>query len=352
MGDIITHLRIVLLSGTAAIVLGVICLIIFFLFAGASRFAWGALITTIASAGALAAALAFDLRGSKDITTITTEYTFDRAVPQLRQWLYARSLGNRYATEVLANYEVLRRNPAIFGGDRDELTRKMILFSIIAYLEMNQSDWQMEFERYTTSLGSMTTWKPSSNPASSAECTKVSMDDIQRMLKDVGNEFADARPAFAPVNYLCLPPWSSIGIDRASIQLMTPFYTISFVIEPVTMQFTMMKPGSHTLEIPTLPNGNPRFETRVIGVRVIRKLSWLMAQHREVDKYEKWSQGIVDGLRAWFETKTTDGPGPPWFGDDGEGEGAMFWTGFQLGGTETRRQVWVQGSKVFDHQPP
>ena len=64
----------------------------------------------------------------------------------------------------------------------------MILFSIIAYLEMNQSDWQMEFEQYTTSLGSMTAWERSSNPANAAECTKVSVDDIQRMLKaDLGS---------------------------------------------------------------------------------------------------------------------------------------------------------------------
>jgi hypothetical protein len=325
---------------------------IFFLFAGFSRFALGALITTVTSALTLAATLYFDLRGSKDFKIVTTEYTFDRGVPQLRQWMYARSLADRYATEVLANYTALKRDPAIFEGDRDKLTRDMILFSIVAYLEMNQRDWQMEFEQYTTSLGSMVTWKPASNPANPAQCTKISIDDIHRMLKHAGNTFADARPPFMPGDYLCLPPWASIQIDGGSIKLITPFYTISFVVEPLTMRLTMMQPGSHTADVPTLPDGKARFETRVIGVRVIRKRPWIVAQHREADKYEKWSSGIVDGLRAWFETKTTDGPGPPWFGDDGEGDGRMFWTGFQLGGTEQHRQIWVQGSKVFDHQPP
>jgi hypothetical protein len=159
----------------------------------------------IASALTLAAALAFDLRGSKDFKIVTTEYTFDRAVPQLRQWMYARSLGDRYATEVLANYTALKRDPAIFEGDRDKLTKDMILFSIVAYLEMNQRDWQMDVEQYTTSLGSMTTWRPASDPANSMQCTKISVDDIHGMLRDAGNAFADARPPSMLGNYLCLP---------------------------------------------------------------------------------------------------------------------------------------------------
>jgi hypothetical protein len=74
----------------------------------------------------------------------------------------------------------------------------------------------------------------------------------------------------------------------------------------------MIQPGSHTAGVPTIPNGKPRFETRVIGLQVTRKTSWLTPQHRDFSKYEEWSKRVVDGARSWFETKTTDESGPPW----------------------------------------
>ena len=108
----------------------------------------------------------------------------------------------------------------------------------------------------------------------------------------------------------------------------------------------MMRPGSHTAGVPTTPNGKPRFETRVIGLQVTRKTSWLTSQHRDFSKYEEWSKRVVDGARAWFETKTTDESGPPWFGDDGEGEGAMIWAG-----AGDQGHIWIRGSKIY-HEPP
>jgi hypothetical protein len=100
-----------------ATLFGIGCLCLFFVVAGGyfrALSAFGAVLTT--SLG-LAVALFFDLQGSKEMTTITTEYTFDRTVPQIRQWMYARSLGERYATEVVANYSALRAYPSVFEGD-------------------------------------------------------------------------------------------------------------------------------------------------------------------------------------------------------------------------------------------
>jgi hypothetical protein len=93
-----------------------------------------------------------------------------------------------------------------------------------------------------------------------------------------------------------------------------------------------------------LGDGKPRFETRLIALQVTRKLSWVTAQHRDFNKYEKWSKAVVDGARAWFETKTTDDGGPPWFGDDGKGDGAMFWTGTIPG----QGNVTIRGSRIVD----
>jgi hypothetical protein len=168
---ITANLRIPLFVGAGAISFGLACLCVFFLVGGVSRTALTALATVVGASVVLAITLKFDLRGSKDITRITTEYTFDRAVPQLRQWMYARSLGDRYATEVLANYAALKANSSIFEGDREKLTRDMILFSLIVYLETRQHDWQMEERHYATSTSTITRMQDKSNPENTARLT-------------------------------------------------------------------------------------------------------------------------------------------------------------------------------------
>jgi hypothetical protein len=342
---ITANLRIPLFAGAGAMLLGVVFLCVFFFVGGGSRGAWTSLAAVLGASVALAINLRFDLRGSKDITRITTEYTFDHAVPQLRQWMYPRSLGDRYATEVLANYAALQANPSIFEGDREKLTKDMILFSLIVYLETRQHDWQMEERHYATSTSTITTMQNKSNPENTAECTKISYDYIMHMLTAANNAFALTRP-ITPFSYLCLPPQSSVRLDQSSITLRNPFCTILFSTEPGFLELRMMQPGSHTADVPALPDGKPRFETRVIGLQVTRKMSWVTAQHQDFVKYEKWCKGVVDGARAWFETKTTDESGPPWFGDDGEGEGGMFWAG-----TTDKGPITIRGSTIYRQSP-
>jgi hypothetical protein len=352
---LMNNLRVPLFAGAGAISIGVLCFLLFFLSAGGSRGAWTALAGVVAAAGALAINLVFDLNGgSKEITTITAEYTFDRAVPQIRQWLYARSLGARYATEVLANNAVLQADPHILDRDAEKSTKDVLLFSLTAYLEVRQHDWQEQRERYTPSSGRLTMGQYLSNPANLKQCTRITEDEIQKILKKAGNIFAAFTLPLSIVHfpYLCLPPQSSLRMGDSSLTLTNPFSRITFFIPELFIELTKTYPGSHTADIPMLSNGKPRFETRVMGLQVIRKMSGLMTQHPDFSKYEEWSKGVVDGARTWFETKAADESGPPWFGDDGEGDGRMFWTGVQLGGTEQQRQIWVQGSKVYDHQPP
>jgi hypothetical protein len=305
----------------------------------------------VAAAGALTINLVFDFRGgSKEITTITAEYTFDHAVPQIRQWMYARSLGDRYAIEVLANDTALQADPHILEHNPEKSTRDMLLFSLMAYLEVRQHDWQKQEERFTTSNGTITTWKYKSDATNLNECTKITDDDLYQMLKETDNIFAEVKPSLLIVHipYLCLPPQSSIRIGESSITLRNPFYTITFFVPEPFLEMNMMLPGSHTADVPLLPNGKARFETRVLGLRVIRKTAGLMTQHRDFSKYEEWSKRVVDGARAWFETKTADESGPPWFGGDGVGDGAMFWTG--IGGGQG--QIWIKGSRIYHESPP
>jgi hypothetical protein len=288
----ITNVRIPLFVGAGAITVGVIFLCIFFFFVGGSRGALTALAGVVAAAGALTINLIFDFRGgSKAITTITAEYTFDRTAPQIRQWMYARSLGDRYAIEVLANDAALKSDPQILERDPEKSTKDMFLFSLTAYLEVQQQDWQKEQERYTTSNGTITMWKNKSDASNTRECTKVSEETLREMMKKAGNIFADVKPIPMIVHlpYLCLPPQSSIRIEESSITLRNPFLH-DYVFRPsAVFGNDHDASGLAHADVPLLPNGRPRFETRVMGLRVIRKTSGLMAQHRDFSKYEEWS---------------------------------------------------------------
>jgi hypothetical protein len=95
-----------------------------------------------------------------------------------------------------------------------------------------------------------------------------------------------------------------------------------------------------------LPDGKPRFETRLMGITALRKMRWILAQSKDFEKYEAWSKNLVEGAKAWFETKTAS-ESPPWFGGDGTGDTGMFWTGT---GT-VHGSVWVNGGTV-SHEPP
>jgi hypothetical protein len=190
--SIINNLRILLFAGAGAIIFGVLCLLVFFLSAGGSRGAWTALAGVVAAAGLLTINLIFDFRGvSKETENITTEYTFDHSIPQLRQWMYARSQGTRYAIEVFANVQALKDNPHRFDYDMEKITKDMFLFSLVAYIATAQSDWQLEQETYKTSNRTITHWKNKSNATNPNECTPFTWDDIKLLLDKSGNTFAN-----------------------------------------------------------------------------------------------------------------------------------------------------------------
>lgn len=60
-----------------------------------------------------------------------------------------------------------------------------------------------------------------------------------------------------------------------------------------------MKPGTGG-DVPTLENGEAQLETRLTGIRALVEFSRIRAQAREMQKYEEWSNRVVEGARVWF----------------------------------------------------
>jgi hypothetical protein len=130
------------------------------------------------------------------------------------------------------------------------------------------------------------------------------------------------------------------------MRLTTPFCTIIFSVQQPFLELNTMYPGSNIADTPLLPDGKPRFETRVMGITATRKMRWILAQNKDFEKYEAWSKNVIEGAKAWFETKTA-GEAPPWFGGDGTGDTGMFWTGI----TAAYGSVTVKGGTVSYELP-
>ena len=53
-------------------------------------------------------------------------------------------------------------------------------------------------------------------------------------------------------------------------------------------------------EVTTLPNGSPRYATVDIAARATVEFAWLRAQDRDLAKYQKWANRLVEGVKARF----------------------------------------------------
>jgi hypothetical protein len=263
------------------------------------RFAENIALATGALAGAvllLGIQILFELRADESTDFITAEYTIDRTKPEIRQWNYGLSQTLRFGRDLDASGIFAGAHPGQFNGDGKKLTLDMVLFSLLAYLGVEQFDWQIKRTRFVgQSIGTVTLTAPGSKPG---ECTEITKDQLHRMLLDAGNSFADGN-MFLARQSLCLPPRSTLQVRADGLILTNPFCEISFILEPSASTF-FAKPGTHSLEQPLLPTGEPTFETRATGIRVTVRYSALRAQHLDMPKYRDWSNRIVSGAQRWF----------------------------------------------------
>jgi len=50
-----------------------------------------------------------------------------------------------------------------------------------------------------------------------------------------------------------------------------------------------------------LADGNPRFYSIAIAIRMATKTSWARAQHRDLQKYQDWAKRVTEGAKRWFQ---------------------------------------------------
>lgn len=296
-------LKLSLWIGLAAIAVGLVCLVTVAWANSNSRNLALATSTLAAALLLFATQLLFELRERSTTDFFTAEFTIDRKVPQIRQWNYPvtslRSSGWRIHRDIAASTFLAESDRTRFDGDRERLTQDMVLFSLVSYLGVEQSDWQLRRTVFQgPSVGAMVLVQRVSKPG---ECALVSRERLQGMLAAAGNAFAKAEIMVIGGGDLCLPPGSVLTITQAGLQIATPYCTVAFNLEPSgSVSFT--KPGTGG-EVPQLDTGQSQLETRLTGIRAVVEFSWIRAQARDMQKYEEWSNRLVQGARIWFEQK-------------------------------------------------
>jgi len=289
------ELLVVFLIGTLALLVGVGCLgWIAWENGGSRNMALGAA-SLIAAAFLFFVQIPFELHSKADTSLFAAEYTIDRLKPEIRMWSYPDDVTWRIGFEIDASNNLAKTNPDAFKGDGTKLTQDMAVLSLASYFFTEQFDWQIRQVRIQTpTVGTSVTTESLSKPS---ECSTVTAVQLLEMLAKAHNLFASG--SHFPRHQLCLPPRSSIEVKAKSFLITNPFVRISFEFEP-TGPVLRVKPRTHSLEAPALPDGSSQFETRAIGLRVTVEYTWIRAQHRDIDKYRAWAERVVNGAQRWF----------------------------------------------------
>jgi hypothetical protein len=209
--EVCDTLRIAVWAGVVATAVAGACLVYVLSENSGSRniaLATGALLGALAL---LAVQLRFELRSEPSTDFITAEYTIDRAKPEIRQWKYDNDQGHRLGREVGASQIFAGAHPGQFDGDREKLTHDMVIFSLLAYFGVEQFDWQMKRVQFIGQMATLTRTSFGSRPD---ECTTVTKAQLQKLLSDAGNFFADANMFFGGQT-LCLPSLSLMRRARS-----------------------------------------------------------------------------------------------------------------------------------------
>lgn len=241
----------------------------------------------------------FELRPVTSKRFITAEYTIDRSPFQIRQWVYASASGMRITVETMASkdYEIAHPTLFDFADDLSNASRVMTdfaLFSFLAYLSIEQFDWQLQQTKYSGRTGTTTLTAAGSKPE---EC---SPSEIRHSLLQAGNAFASSKPAVL-FDRICLPPNSTITVSASSVIITTRLVTIEFLFKPSGSNI-FADPNNQSAA-PALSDGRSRFLTSYVGITVTTTYSGIRSQNRQMEKYKNWASNLVEGAQLWFEAK-------------------------------------------------
>lgn len=255
--------------------------------------------------------LYFELQGSIQYDHISLEYLIDRAKPEIAlplnyykpsdeflRWL--RDTNPRRTIDTDASNWLSSNHKSEFDDlDRaDQLASDFTIFSLVSFIEIQQSDWHIRRLVYRGITATASTWTGMSKPS---DCSIVTREQIEASLAESHNVFAGASSSSSfRAEKICLPPASTIKIAPGLLVITNPICEISFRVSPPTLKKLaepVYKPGKNPQP---LFNGKPQYISMLLGIDVTTQFFRLRSNHRNVSRYRAWSSRIVNDARDWF----------------------------------------------------
>jgi hypothetical protein len=112
------------------------------------------------------------------------------------------------------------------------------------------------------------------------------------------------------ITSLCLPPHAVLDVTQNSVAIRSFACSVIFTLQEPFASVMSIDPHAVAAakatgqyinpEVATLPNGSPRYATVDIAACATVEFAWLRAQDRDLAKYQKWANRLVEGVKARF----------------------------------------------------
>jgi hypothetical protein len=256
--------------------------------------------------------IAFELKGTTASEDFVVEFVVDyqqKDVHSSRAFDQSMAVASSYLNlfiEAEASKIVAAAAPVLTIDGAPKITRDLGIVSIISYLLEQQPDWQLDARSFKTSVGTVSQWTGVSKPK---ECSLINIDAIRDKLQAAGNIFASVQMGMG-TRSLCLPPHAVLEVTQNSVAIRSFVCSVAFTLQEPFAR--MMSIDPHVVaaakatrqpinaEVATLPNGSPRYATVDIAARATVEFAGLRAQDRDLAKYQKWANRLVEGVKARF----------------------------------------------------
>ena len=256
--------------------------------------------------------IVFELKGTTTSSDFVVEFVVDylqKDVHSSRAFDRSMAVASSYRNlfiEAEASKKVAAATPVLTRDDAPKIARDLGITSIISYLLEEQPDWQLDARSFKTSVGILNQWRGVSTPK---ECSLINIAAIRDKLQAAGNMFASVQMGLGTTS-LCLPPHAVLDVTQNSVAIRSFVCSVIFTLQEPFASVMSIDPHAVAAakaagqyinpEVATLPNGSPRYATVDIAARATVEFAWLRAQDRDLAKYQKWANRLVEGVKAQF----------------------------------------------------
>jgi hypothetical protein len=240
--------------------------------------------------------LFFELRSKTSVDLITVELTVDRANKSIGRWGSPEDAPIRRLIEGDAVRQLAEKDLNVLLNDTSKTCNDLVVFSFLRYLAIEQSDWQMEERAYVGKSASIVRRK---RVSSERDSTSLTEHEIKTKLIEAGNLFAQFFSLQQRYPDLKLPLLSKLSMTADTVTITNPESEIIIEIEPpglIDHSDPVTRMASEAIE------GKPRYETRLIGLRITSRFSGLRIHAPDHHKHEAWVRRIATGAKSWFES--------------------------------------------------